>query len=156
MSLEIERKFLVAHLPFSLTAHPGDTIRQGYVIATDDGIELRVRQRGMRFFQTIKMGTGLLRTEIEMELSRDQFERLWLHTEGRRVTKTRYAVPIGAHTGELDRFEGDLEGLFLIEVEFDSIAASQRFLSPDWFGKEVTEDERYKNKRLAVDGLPGQ
>jgi adenylate cyclase len=45
--------------------------------------------------------------------------------------------------------------LLLVEVEFSSIDASRQFTPPDWFGVEVTEDQRYKNKQLAVFGIPG-
>ncbi len=156
MGLEIERKFLVKCLPPGAEGLSGEPIRQGYVIATEDGIELRVRQKRTRFFQTIKMGEGLSRTEIEFELTQDQFQQLWPSTEGRRVSKTRYRLPVGAHTAELDRFDGDLAGLLLVEVEFPSIEASRQFSPPDWFGLDVTVDKRYKNKYLAVYGVPGR
>lgn len=154
MGLEIERKFLVDRMPSSLANLAGSAIRQGYLIVAEGGVELRIRQKQARFFQTIKAGEGLSRREIEIELSRDQFEQLWPHTEGRRVSKTRYAVPVGEHTAELDAFAGELTGLYLVEVEFTSEAASRHFLPPDWFGAEVTEDRRFKNKQLAVYGIP--
>lgn len=155
MGIEIERKYLVSRLPFALDNLTGTAIRQGYVITTEDGIELRVRQKQARFFQTIKMGEGLSRTEIEFELTPDQFQQLWPYTKGRRVSKIRYCVPLEDHTAELDRFDDELTGLVLVEVEFASVEASRRFVPPDWFGLEVTEDERYKNKSLAVYGVPG-
>ena len=154
MSTEIERKFLAERLPDDLDRREGAAIRQGYLIATETGIELRIRQKKEAFTQTIKMGGGLVRTEIEIELTRSQFQQLWPFTAGRRVTKTRFALPVGAHTAELDRFEGDLAGLTLVEVEFDSAAAGAAFVPPDWFGREVTEDERYQNKHLAAHGIP--
>ena len=95
MSTEIERKFLVTRLPDALDGFPRTTIRQGYLIITEGGTELRVRQKGERFFQTIKTGEGLARTEIEIPLSESQFNELWPHTNGRRVSKTRYRVPLG-------------------------------------------------------------
>jgi CYTH domain-containing protein len=155
MSMEIERKFLVDHLPASSDDMRGERIRQGYLIVAEGGIELRIRQKQDRFYQTIKTGEGLSRTEIEIELSRGQFDQLWPHTDGRRVGKTRYQVAVGKHTAELDRFEGDLTGLLLVEVEFSSVEDAWRFAPPDWFGVEVTEDSRYKNKQLAVYGVPG-
>jgi CYTH domain-containing protein len=102
------------------------------------------------------MGDGLSRTEIEIALSRAQFDQLWPYTDGRRVDKTRYAVAVGPHMAELDIFSGDLKGLRLVEVEFTSVASSQRFVAPVWFGREVTADQRYKNKALAVHGSPGR
>jgi CYTH domain-containing protein len=102
------------------------------------------------------LGQGLSRTEIKIELSQDQFRQLWPYTDGRRVSKTRYKLQLGEHTAELDQFEGDLAGLFLVEVEFASVEASRQFIPPDWFGMEVTEDSRFKNKQLAVYGIPGK
>ena len=154
MRLEIERKFLVDRLPDALDERSGATIRQGYLISAANGTEVRIRQKQARFFQTIKAGEGLTRTEIEIELSQDQFQQLWPYTEGRRVSKIRYTLPLGNHVAELDRFEGDLAGLVLVEVEFASVDASRQFSPPDWFGVDVTEDSRYKNKALAVYGMP--
>jgi CYTH domain-containing protein len=154
MGIEIERKFLVSQLPFSLGTKRGAKIRQGYIIATDDGLELRVRQKDERFFQTVKFGEGLARTEIEIELSEKQFMQLWPNTQGRRVSKVRYPVPVTQGTAELDIFDGELDGLLLVEVEFDTVDESRQFEPPDWFGTEVTEDKRYKNKHLSVHGIP--
>lgn len=154
MSTEIERKFLLSGLPEGLVEYPQMEIRQGYLIVTQDGTELRIRQKADRFFQTIKMGEGLSRTEIEIEIDVAQFEALWPHTDGRRVDKVRYKVPVGRHVAELDLFEGRLAGLRMVEVEFPSVAASQSFDPPAWFGVEVTEDKRYKNKWLAQNGIP--
>jgi adenylate cyclase len=39
-------------------------------------------------------------------------------------------------------------------VEFDSEAAADAFAPPAWLGRDVTEDGRYKNQRLARDGAP--
>ncbi len=154
MAIEIERKFLVHRLPEHFDNHGGKIIHQGYLITTEEGIELRVRQKQDRFYQTLKKGEGLSRTEIEIELTKNQFDQLWPHTKGRRVFKTRYKVPVGDFMAELDRFADQLSGLLLVEVEFDSIKSSSDFTPPDWFGTEVTEDKRYKNKYLAEYGIP--
>ena len=155
MGTEIERKFIVERLPPEFKNLTGKTIRQGYVIDAAEGIELRVRRKQNTYYQTIKMGEGLSRTEIEISLSPDQFDQLWPYTDGRRVSKTRYTFPVGAHTAELDRFEGNLKGLLMVEVEFASVDDARAFAPPDWFGRDVTEDKRYKNKQLAVHGIPG-
>jgi len=42
----------------------------------------------------------------------------------------------------------------LVEVEFDSDDAADDFEPPDWFGDEVTEDNRYTNSSLARFGWP--
>lgn len=156
MGIEIERTFLVDYLPPGFTSLAGTPIRQGYILIAANAAELRIRQKQRRFFQTIKMGLGLSRTEIEIELSRDQFTHLWPHTAGRRLSKTRYTVQVGGHTAELDRFDGRLAGLLLVEVEFASVETAGQFEPPAWFGDEVTTDDRYSNKNLAFYGIPGR
>ena len=37
-----------------------------------------------------------------------------------------------------------------MEVEFKSLEDANSFVAPTWFGKEITEDVRYKNDNLAV------
>ena len=151
---EIERKFLIAEAPPGLDRYPAQAIRQGYLALAADGAEVRLRHKADRFFQTIKQGEGLRRAEVEIELSRPQFEMLWPLTEGRRVEKVRYAIAYEGRTLELDVYQGALAGLMTAEVEFPSLEASATFEPPAWLGVEITEDARYKNKNLAVFGMP--
>ncbi len=152
--MEIERKFLIAELPDSFKALSGLNIRQGYIIITDDGFELRLRQKDDRFYQTIKQGSGLVRQEDEIELTHTQFQTLWPLTANRRIEKVRYEIPVGDLIGELDIFSEQLEGLLLVEVEFETLEQSQSFKAPSWFGAEVTDDKRFKNQQLAMHGFP--
>ncbi len=158
---EIERKYLVAYRP-DLSGAQGLPVRQGYLTVLSDSTELRLRQKGERYFLTQKGGAGRVREEREAEITESQFETFWAGTLGRRLEKTRWtgALP-GADGGgavalrfELDIFAGALAPLEMVEVEFTDEAAAERFVAPDWFGREVTEDKRYGNKFLAVHGLP--
>ena len=152
---EIERKFLVADPPPDLERHPRSHLQQGYLAVDPVGIEVRIRRRDEQTTLTIKGGRGRARAEEEMEISRERFARLWDLTAGRRVEKTRYEIPAdGGLTIELDVYHGPLEGLLTAEVEFGSEAQADTFSAPDWFGRDVTGDDAYKNRRLAVDGRP--
>ena len=51
-------------------------------------------------------------------------------------------------------YVGALAGLRVVEVEFSSEQESDGFQIPDWFGPEITGDQRYRNRELAVHGLP--
>ena len=152
--VEIERKFLVTTLPDDLALRPHNKIAQGYLAIGADGSEVRLRCKGAQHYQTIKSEGGLSRAEYETELTQDQFQTLWPATEGRRVEKTRYDIILSRVKIEVDVYRGDLSGLCTAEVEFASEPESQIFDVPSWFGIEVTEDPRYKNKNLAVYGLP--
>jgi CYTH domain-containing protein len=155
--VEIERKFLVDPVPPDLEAHPSRQIEQGYIAITDDGVEVRIRSYGEHSFLTVKSGGSMVRVEEEFEIDAERFRSLWPLTEGRRISKRRYLIPAdqGA-TIELDVYDGALSGLATAEVEFDSKDAAAAFVAPGWLGPDVTEEPAYKNKRLALDGLPDQ
>jgi CYTH domain-containing protein len=154
MALEIERKFILTRLPRALLQEArAEPIRQGYLVQNGDR-ELRIRQRGERYWMTVKQGSGLARQEHECEIPATQFEMLWPLTAGHRIEKTRYTMEQQGHQLEIDRFHGELAPLLLLEIEFDSVAASRDFPLPDAVLREVTEDPDYKNAALATRGLP--
>jgi adenylate cyclase len=144
---EIERKFLVSAIPEE--AGEGTPIRQGYLALTSDDAELRVRRKGDATVLTVKHGHGLDRGEQEVAIGTDVFDALWPLTEGRRIEKRRYEIQYAGATIELDEFGGELEGLLLAEVEFDSVEASERFDPPGWLERDVTGDPAYSNRALA-------
>jgi CYTH domain-containing protein len=152
--MEIERKFLVDRPP-DLTSRSSTRIEQGYLSLIEHGAEVRLRRRDGELTLTVKGGGGRERTEVELPLTGEQFEELWPFTEGRRLVKVRHLVPVGGLTAEVDVYEGELEGLRIAEVEFESEVEADRFNPPEWLGDEVTGDQRYLNERLAVEGRPG-
>ena len=152
--MEIERKFLIDEPPPPGSLPEPAVILQGYVDTGATAVEVRLRRQGDRFFLTIKTGFGLARAESDVELTAKQFEELWPCTEGRRLEKDRYEIQNRHHLIELDIFHGVLEGLVVAEVEFFSVEESLQFEPPNWFGREVTEDSRYKNRMLALMGKP--
>ncbi len=153
--MEIERKFVLGAPPPGLDAHERARIEQGYVAVDPNGSEVRVRRRGDARVLTIKSGSGLVRAEEEWPLEVERFEALWPLTDGRRVVKTRYLVPLAdGLTAEVDVYEDALDGLVTAEVEFGSESESEAFAAPEWLGREVTGDARYANRALAVSGLP--
>jgi CYTH domain-containing protein len=152
---EIERKFLVEDAPPDLSSHPSSEIRQGYLAVDGDGTEIRVRSRDDATVLTVKQGAGRSRAEVEIEIGREIFERLWPLTEGRRVEKRRYVIPGGdGITIEVDAYEGALAGLIVAEVEFEDDERADAFEPPSWFAREVTDDRRFKNQTLAREGMP--
>lgn len=149
--MEIERKFLVKDCPL-LNTYPFKKIKQIY-ISTDPVI--RIREMNDQFFLTVKSQGHMVREEFEMPITKEQFEALHKKGEGTPIIKTRYFIPIeNGLTAELDIYTEDLDGLCTVEVEFTSIAAADSFMPPDWFGKDITLDNRYKNNHLATYGKP--
>jgi adenylate cyclase len=159
--VETERKFLVDKIPeeINLENTPYTVLRQGYVVVSSDGAETRIRSfDNERFELTVKSAGTVQRSEETIKLPKDMFEVLWAQTAGMRVEKTRYMIPHGKSTIELDVYEGHLTGLMTAEVEFagrreDAEVKAVTFEPPTWFGRDVTKDRRYKNQNLAH-GLP--
>lgn len=152
--VEIERKFRVIHPPEGYAAHPSDPIDQGYLARDANGTVVRLRRRGEHHSLTVKMPGDLVREEREIALTPEQFARLWPATAGRRLRKIRYVLPLGPHRAELDVYRDALAGLMTVEVEFATVEEARAFVPPPWFGPEVTEDLRYRNVSLALEGLP--
>ncbi len=150
---EIERKFLIMQVPKDLEKFPHQELLQGYLDISQDDVEVRLRNKGDQYYQTIKIGTGQVRDEYEIRLSKIQFDALWPATEPRQIQKVRYYVPYEDYSLEVDVYKGQLLGLTTAEVEFSSLDESKKFELPNWFGTEVTKDVRYKNKHLAVHGI---
>ena len=151
---EIERKFLLTRMP-DIALLSTTCIRQGYISNALDSVEVRLRQKGDGFFMTFKRGKGLVRDEAEIGISDADFNLLWPLTQGRQVEKQRSKATLeNGLVAEIDEFSGALSGLFLCEVEFSDEDKAKAFVPPQWFGAEVTEDSRYKNKSLAEKGVP--
>jgi adenylate cyclase len=154
MALEIERKFLVEQVPPEVEIGSETEIAQGY-LATGEA-QVRLRRQGNATLLTAKRGRGLARDEVEVTLASEPFEELWPLTEGRRLEKSRLTTTVDGRTVEIDVYKGRLAGLIVAEVEFDDVEAARAFTPPPWFSRELSDDARYSNQRLAVEGLPVQ
>jgi CYTH domain-containing protein len=143
---EIERKFLVRKLPRDFSKYPNKDIVQGYLPVS--GAAVRFRRCGDTYFETVKIGRGKKRVEAEVEITKEQFGKLWPATDS-HIEKTRYVIPYNGFNIELDYYHGRMEGMLVAEVEFSSVRECDSFIPPEWFGKEVTEDGRFSNLALA-------
>ena len=150
--VEIERKYLLRAMPVMPRVVQTYEIDQGY-IPGEKLVERLRRQRdrdGMtRYFRTIKLGSGVSRTELEDETTQRVFEHLWQLTEGRRLTKRRHVAPNGSDMWEIDEFTD--RPLVLAELEIEHADAPVAI--PDWLKpvlvREVTDEKEYSNRSLA-------
>ena len=155
--MEIERKFLVKQLPENLESYSHSRLTQSY-ISRSPVIRLRKieKENQASYVLTIKSGGLAVRQEFELPLQEADYARLFQKVEGRVLQKVRYLIPLeDGYTAELDRFEGELEGLLLVEVEFPSVEALNAFTAPDWFGEDVSGSAQYHNSVLSGGGNNG-
>lgn len=148
--IEIERTYLVKKLP-DLETCEKTLIRQGYYSGLPS--PLRIRQQGDKLTLTKKLvqihGDQSTHDEINLSIKPEEFKRLW-PTATKSLEKTRYLVPLLEDLiAEVDVFHGKLEGLVLVEVEFPSREAMEIFVPPEWFGRDVTDEDFSVNSFLA-------
>jgi adenylate cyclase len=151
--MEIEKKWLLQELPEKLYTYPSESIEQGYVMVTENE-ELRIRKKEQSFFLTFKKGSGTTRQEIEIGISREQYDEFKKCIIGTPIHKRRVKYPYRGHTVEIDVYKGPLEGLIVAEVEFGSHKSMNEFRPPAWFGEDVSRKKEFKNKSLALEGFP--
>jgi adenylate cyclase len=150
--VEIERKYLLRELPRFPKPATILEVDQGYIPGTKVLERVR-RQRSdtgdVRYFRTMKLGSGVERMELEDETDEALFTHLWALTEGRRVKKRRYVVPHGGDRWEIDEFLD--RPLVLAELELTRADAPVTL--PDWLKpvlvREVTDEIAYTNSSLA-------
>ncbi len=144
--MEIERKFTVKRLPNDLEGYPFHIIEQAY-LNTDPVV--RIRREDDRYYMTYK-GSGLLaREEYNLPLNRPSYEHLLPKADGNVISKKRYLIPLPPYTIELDVFAPPFAPLVIAEVEFPSVEEAERFVPPDWFEQDVTQNPAYHNSNLS-------
>ncbi len=92
MAFEIERKFLIKEIPMDIEQFPHKNIIQGYFNDPTTGKSIRVRHIGNEYKVTRKKGHGLVREEIEADISKEEFDQFWFQVENHFIEKTRYYI----------------------------------------------------------------
>ena len=156
--MEIEHKYLIEKIPENLDTYKKKEIEQGYLNRSP---VLRIRKSNDDYIFTYKIKKGpekenapVVNEEIEAPLTEAAYLHLREKVDGNVIIKTRYIIPYTNNKKkykiELDVFHGKLEGLVFAEFEFESLKDADEFVKPDWFGKEVSSDKRYRNGFLSV------
>ena len=146
MAIEIERKFLIKHIPFNQIGY-SHKITQGYIVSDEKKV-IRVRKKNDEFFITIKGNNiGISRFEFEYKIPEEDANDLFQNfCEIGVIKKTRHYVNFRKHLWEIDEFHDHNEGLIVAEIELHS--EDEKFHIPDWIFKEVTSESRYYNMNL--------
>lgn len=164
MPKEIERKFLVNQGAYSsieeTTSFPVkemiliDQIYLSYIpeVRLREEVYLCLNkgdpQLPNRYFMVVKSEGVMERDEFTLILSRECYRELSLSAINSTIIKLRSKIVLeDGLIAELDDYRNFL--FRTVEVEFPTIEVANSFIPPQWFGDEVTNDPRYKNKNLA-------
>jgi len=143
MAIEIERKFLLRDESWRGLYTRKQEITDGLITFVPER-KVRVRICDQRATLTIKSKMNRLAdAEFEYEIPLADAEELLAHHCIRPgLAKTRYWVPHGPFTWQIDVYKGILKGVVLAEVELPSETAP--LVLPPWAGREVTGDPDYE------------
>ena len=147
MGKEIERKFLVKGEFRHLSVREINVI-QTY-LSIDDHKTIRLRIADDKAYLTVKGGAeenSITRSEWDIQIPvQDAMDMMRLCLPG-KIVKTRYLIPHGKHTYEVDVFHDLNDGLIIAELELES--ENENYEKPDWLGEEVTGSPEYYNANL--------
>ena len=145
--MEIERKYLITHIPFDIAGYPFHQIEQAYLSTAP---VVRVRQEDDTYYLTYKSKGLMAREEYNLPLTKEAYEHLKSKADGIVISKVRYVIPEKDGLSiELDVFKAPYEGLLLAEVEFPTEEAAHAYQPPKWFGEDVTYSTEYHNSTLS-------
>jgi len=152
--LERERRYLLQDLPEGLTrASPHVQITDNYIIGT------RLRLRKVRNPSTNKWtvkftqkfavnAKDLSRTLITNTYLNAQEAEILSVFEANEIRKNRYPLEFEGRKFAIDMFLGDLFGLVLAEVSFDTDDELESFPKPQFALVEVTNNELFSGGKL--------
>lgn len=145
--MEIERKWLLRDIPADLEKYPCHIIEQAYLNTRP---VVRVRRQDDSYYLTYKGGGLMAREEFNLPLDAESYGHLLAKADGKIISKKRYVIPLeDGLVIELDYFSSPVKGLYLAEIEFESVEQAEAYEPPAWFGKDVTYDPNYHNSVMS-------
>jgi len=159
-SLEIEKKWVIAkdEIPYDLSNMERFEITQTYISYSPEVRVRKIVNDGITYYTTTTKeyvnDKGIVRKESESYITQQEYEEALENKLGNTIYKTRYQIEIDGHIYAFDIFNGDLNGLAYLEIEFDSEQEAIAFEEPSWVIKDVTNNRRYKNQELSKYGMP--
>ncbi len=141
---ELELTYLAKDLPAGLAQAQKKEMLDIYIPAASDHPNLRIRKNGDKYEITKKepivKGDASRQFETTIPLRSEEFAEL-SQLPGKRVAKTRYLYKENGTNYEIDVFAGELAGLVLVDVEFATAEAKNKFTKPEWCLAEVTQEK---------------
>ena len=148
---EIERKFLIDTFPDDLPLLHTQRVFQAYLSLEPEVRLRRAEQDGQVTARslTIKSGSGLVRREVRIDLSREQFDALAELIPQPFISKDYrvYRLPGGLELECSLVDEGTDTAFLYAEIEFPSVEAAKAFPPLPLFKQEVTENPAYRMNR---------
>lgn len=134
MTVEIERRFLLADDSWREAASEPLVLQQGY-LSVEKERTIRVRIIGSQAWLTLKgYISDMTRSEFEYEIPLAHAQAMMADMCPFKMEKYRYRVEFEGFVYEIDEYFGDNAPLIVAEIELPS--EDTEFPKPSWLGKE--------------------
>ena len=147
MTVEIERRFLLADDSWRKAAGEPLVLQQGY-LSVEKEHTIRVRIIGSQAWLTLKgYISDMTRSEFEYEIPLAHAQVMMADMCPFKMEKYRYRVEFKGFVYEIDEYFGDNAPLIVAEIELPS--EDTEFPKPSWLGQEITSDGKFTNAYLS-------
>jgi len=120
--------------------------------------EVRYRKIDDTFFKTIRTGSEVRENIVNKAITRKDYLQAKEKKVGKVLKKERFTLTDAFANFAIDRYKKHLHNIDILEVSFKNLEEAEAFNIPDSFKryvqKEVSDDDRYRNKNLALLGNP--
>lgn len=143
-SIELELTFLAKQIPKEIQGAVAVDMVDIY-IPEDTSVhsKLRIRKKGSSYEITKKIPTlatdASKHEETTIELSEIEYAAL-ANVSQKTVHKERYSLIFQETSMEVDIFKDELEGLVVIDFEFDTEQQMKDFIPPDFCLADITQE----------------
>ncbi|WP_373741927.1 CYTH domain-containing protein [Neisseria sp.] len=147
MTIEIERRFLLADDSWRNHASAPVTMQQGY-LSVEKERTIRVRIIGNRAWLTLKgYISDVSRSEFEYKIPPEHAQTMMDTMCPFKLEKQRHTIAFEGFVFEIDEYFGENAPLIVAELELPS--EDTPFAKPAWLGREITSDSRFTNAYLS-------
>ena len=163
MPIENERKYVLhSSIEEELKDKPCHKIKQGYIQNSAEGLQVRLRKvkhyidnkkvDTKRIFTLKSKNTNFTSTEIETDLSKEDFDAVWPKVH-QSLIKTRYKIEEGKLCWEIDVFHGVNGNYFwMAEIELPDTQEWPKSV-PDYIKEHLLfkvplTDGRFSSRKL--------
>lgn len=142
--IENELRYLAKYLPEGLERCASKEVLDIYIPSTAVHPKIRIRRNGDKFMITKKepITEGDLQRMLEqtIPLTEEEFNS-FAKMEGKRLRKIRYLYDYQSRTADINVYKDSLDGLVIVDFEFDNAEDLASFKMPDFCLAKVNSEE---------------
>ncbi len=120
--------------------------------------EIRYKKVNKKYFKVVRTGSEVRENILNKKISKREYNEAKNRKISNILKKRRYFLKINGEKYTIDIYDKELKNLILLEKSFKNIDKLNAFIPPkqlkEYIVKDVSHNDRYRNKNLALLGNP--